>query len=691
MFFGGGTPSLLDAAQLARILDAIPRAPGAEVTVECNPDSVDAREARRLRGRGRQPAVVRRAVDAARTCSRRSAAPTIPANVARAVDVGARRRASSASTSTSSTARRASRSTTGAPRSTPRSRSSPTHVSAYALTVEPGTPLGRAVAAGERPAPDDDDQADEVRDRRRRASRAAGFEWYEVSNWARPGRGVPPQPPLLGAGRLPGDRLRRARPHRDADGAAAGGTCARPSATSPRSRPGDSTEAGAETLDAAARAAEAAHARAAHPAAGSSSRGRGADALAEWTRASTTSASAGRSLDTARRPCGSLTRRGRLLAATTSPRACLGSPRAAGRAARWHSVESSANGRSTSARRRSSGRSSRSTSQTAQPVGSQTIARSPGLGVSSATVRNEMTVLEREGYIVQPHTSAGRIPTDRGYRYFVDHFTRPGRAARAAAARGRPTSSAFTSAHQALEDLLHETSQLLARVSTHAAVVVGPQPTPADGAQRAARAAPARRWCSRSRSCRTARSRRTCSHLADDVDDDRPSPPRAPRSTRSSPGARWPTLPDAACPPATPRSTRSPRDARDALAGARRAASRRAALRRRREPARGRAGGVRHADERGPAARAARAAGRGGRRSSASCSTRASPCASAPRTPLDELRDCSIVLAPYHVDGEVAGTVGVLGPTRMDYRQAHAAVAAVSQQLGRLLLVSRRR
>jgi heat-inducible transcriptional repressor len=55
---------------------------------------------------------------------------------------------------------------------------------------------------------------------------------------------------------------------------------------------------------------------------------------------------------------------------------------------------------------------------------------------------------------------------------------------------------------------------------------------------------------------------------------------------------------------------------------------------------------------------------------------------------VDELRDCSIVLAPYQVEGALAGTVGVLGPTRMDYAQALAAVAAVSQQLGRLLLPS---
>lgn len=50
-----------------------------------------------------------------------------------------------------------------------------------------------------------------------------------------------------------------------------------------------------------------------------------------------------------------------------------------------------------------------------------------------------------------------------------------------------------------------------------------------------------------------------------------------------------------------------------------------------------------------------------------------------------ELRECSVVLAPYEIDGEVAGTVGVLGPTRMDYRQALAAVSAVSEQLGRAL------
>src|SRR5689334_10411111 len=111
--------------------------------------------------------------------------------------------------------------------------------------------------------------------------------------------------------------------------------------------------------------------------------------------------------------------------------------------------------------------------ETASPVGSQTVARSRRLGVSSATVRNDMTILERDGFIAQPHTSAGRIPTDRGYRYFVDHIADRGPLP---APQLRAVSDFFTSTHRALEELLHETSQLLSRVSHHAAMVVGPAP-----------------------------------------------------------------------------------------------------------------------------------------------------------------------------------------------------------------------
>ena len=59
---------------------------------------------------------------------------------------------------------------------------------------------------------------------------------------------------------------------------------------------------------------------------------------------------------------------------------------------------------------------------TQEPVGSKSIADHHGLGISPATIRNEMAVLEEEGLITQPHTSAGRIPTDLGYRTFVDQL-----------------------------------------------------------------------------------------------------------------------------------------------------------------------------------------------------------------------------------------------------------------------------
>ena len=60
--------------------------------------------------------------------------------------------------------------------------------------------------------------------------------------------------------------------------------------------------------------------------------------------------------------------------------------------------------------------------KTGEPVGSRTISKYTDLNLSSATIRNEMSDLEEMGYIIQPHTSAGRIPTDKGYRLYVDHL-----------------------------------------------------------------------------------------------------------------------------------------------------------------------------------------------------------------------------------------------------------------------------
>lgn len=63
-------------------------------------------------------------------------------------------------------------------------------------------------------------------------------------------------------------------------------------------------------------------------------------------------------------------------------------------------------------------------SETANPVGSKEIVERYGLNVSSATIRNEMAELEKQGYIMQPHKSAGRVPTDKGYRFFVNELMR---------------------------------------------------------------------------------------------------------------------------------------------------------------------------------------------------------------------------------------------------------------------------
>jgi putative oxygen-independent coproporphyrinogen III oxidase len=184
VFFGGGTPSLLPGDQLARILDSIARADGAEVTVECNPDSVDAAKlATYFRaGVNRLSFGVQSMVPHVLTGLGRTHDPD---NVRRSVELA--RDAGFARISVDLIY--------GTPGESPADWQQSLdgalalgvdHVSAYALTVEPATALGRQVAAGA-PAPDDDLQADAYA-RADSFLAAAGLEWYEVSNWARPGQ-----------------------------------------------------------------------------------------------------------------------------------------------------------------------------------------------------------------------------------------------------------------------------------------------------------------------------------------------------------------------------------------------------------------------------------------------------------------------------------------------------------------------
>jgi len=108
---------------------------------------------------------------------------------------------------------------------------------------------------------------------------------------------------------------------------------------------------------------------------------------------------------------------------------------------------------------------------TAEPVGSAHVASAPGVQVSSATVRSEMVALERDGYLVQPHTSAGRIPTDKGYRFFVDNLTQPGVLG---PSQRRQVTQFFEQVHGEMETVLERATGLLSELTSYASVVVGP-------------------------------------------------------------------------------------------------------------------------------------------------------------------------------------------------------------------------
>jgi heat-inducible transcriptional repressor len=111
-----------------------------------------------------------------------------------------------------------------------------------------------------------------------------------------------------------------------------------------------------------------------------------------------------------------------------------------------------------------------------EPVGSKTLVEKHDLGVSPATVRNDMAALEEEGYITQPHTSAGRIPTDKGYRLFVDRL---GSVKPLSPAEQRAIQS-FLSGAIDLDDVLRRTVRLLAQVTQQVAIVQYPTISHAD-------------------------------------------------------------------------------------------------------------------------------------------------------------------------------------------------------------------
>lgn len=105
-----------------------------------------------------------------------------------------------------------------------------------------------------------------------------------------------------------------------------------------------------------------------------------------------------------------------------------------------------------------------------EPVGSKALVERHQLGVSPATVRNDMAVLEEEGYIAQPHTSAGRIPTDKGYRLFVDKLA----TIKPLSAAERRAINAFMAGALDVDDLVTRTVRLLAQLTHQVAIVQYP-------------------------------------------------------------------------------------------------------------------------------------------------------------------------------------------------------------------------
>src|SRR5688500_14343422 len=109
---------------------------------------------------------------------------------------------------------------------------------------------------------------------------------------------------------------------------------------------------------------------------------------------------------------------------------------------------------------------------TGEPVGSAHLARSADFDVSPATLRNVMGDLEALGYLEKPHTSAGRVPTDRGYRFYVDTMVR----LKDPAPRDRELIHAGLVQETNVEDVLTEASRVLHSLTRHASVVISPRP-----------------------------------------------------------------------------------------------------------------------------------------------------------------------------------------------------------------------
>ena len=310
--------------------------------------------------------------------------------------------------------------------------------------------------------------------------------------------------------------------------------------------------------------------------------------------------------------------------------------------------------------------------ETAQPVGSGRIARADGVDVSSATVRNEMATLETEGYLVQPHTSAGRIPTEKGYRYFVDTIGSPG------ALRGdqaRQVRDFFRAAHGEIEEMLEATSRLLAGITDWTGVVV-PPPSTETPVRSVHLVGLAPRHALAVLVFGDGSVDKHTVELAEDTGEERVNAASAHLAAHLV-GSTRSTLPAAVVPTGDA--------ATDAVVTSVLAALTPVA-----------SGDVPSDVFVGGASRVATAFDAVETVQAVlhileqqlvvvtllrDVVDRGLQVAIGSETGVETLADAALVVAPYTVDGERAGSIGVLGPARMNYREAMAAVAAVSHRL----------
>lgn len=311
--------------------------------------------------------------------------------------------------------------------------------------------------------------------------------------------------------------------------------------------------------------------------------------------------------------------------------------------------------------------------QTAAPVGSGHVASAAQVNVSSATVRNEMVALEADGFLFQPHTSAGRVPTEKGYRYYVDALTDP-----ALDHTGtRQVRAFFDNAHAGIEAMLADTTRLLTGLTNYASVVVGPGHDVAEvrsvqlvalGPRTAlfvavlANASVEKRTIDLGTETDVDLVERTGAHLAGHLVDATLSAGLAAIGPSGDPAVDALTARVAAALVAV-------EDDHDNVfvhGSAQMAAAFEAV------------DTVRSVltilEQQFVVVTLLR-----------DIVDRGLSVAIGSETGMQPLSDCALVVAPYTVDGETVGTVGVLGPTRMNYPQALAAVAVVGQQLGHRL------